>query len=388
MDPTLPRRPRVAPGLQVLRRRPDEIQIGLDPRLAAVVSGLPERVVAAVQRLSGRQGTDELLAGLGADRETMRELLAALTARGLVEDASRAAGPVPGRLAGDLSAAALRVAFNAGQAAGQAAGQGGGQGAGQGAGQDAGQSAGPDTEQRDNPAARRGLAMAVHGDGRLAVSVATLLAAAGVGWVHVLAAGAVCPENTGTGYLADDVGRRRATAARAAVKRVDASVRTGPVRVDRGPDLVVLTDAVVPEPSRVDALVAAGVPHLAVRMRDGIGIVGPLVVPGLTSCLRCADLQRCDRDECWPQLAVQLAGKVQEADIAGTQATAAFAVGQALHAVRWLRGAASPPATCDATVELDICTAGIRHRAWPAHPACSCGAGGRYSNVAADTIDD
>jgi hypothetical protein len=28
-----------------------------------------------------------------------------------------------------------------------------------------------------------------------------------------------------------------------------------------------------------------GVPHLAVRVRDGTGLVGPLVIPGMTSCL-------------------------------------------------------------------------------------------------------
>jgi bacteriocin biosynthesis cyclodehydratase domain-containing protein len=168
---------------------------------------------------------------------------------------------------------------------------------------------------------------------------------------------------------------------------VDPAVRTGPFRADRGPDLVILTDAVVPEPTRVAALVSAGVPHLTVRLRDGIGIVGPLVVPGLTSCLRCADLQRCDRDECWPQLAVQLAGKVQLADLASTQATSAFAVGQVLDAVRWLEGATEPPATCNATVELDVYSAGSRHRAWPAHPACSCGAAERWSDVAAHTVD-
>ncbi|MGH3879759.1 MAG: ThiF family adenylyltransferase [Actinophytocola sp.] len=227
----------------------------------------------------------------------------------------------------------------------------------------------------------------MHGDGRLAVSVASLLASAGVGWVHVKAGGTVRPEDTGTGYLAEDVGRRRTTAAREAVRRVDPAVRTGPFRADRGPDLVILTDAVVPEPTRVAALVSAGVPHLTVRLRDGTGIVGPLVVPGLTSCLRCADLQRCDRDECWPQLAVQLAGKVQLADLASTQATSAFAVGQVLDAVRWLEGAAEPPATCNATVELDVYSAGIRHRAWPAHAACSCGAVERWADVAAHTVD-
>jgi hypothetical protein len=354
MEPTLPRRPRVVGDLPVLRRRPDEIQIGLDPRLAAVASGLPEPVVALAQRLTGRERAEDVLAEAGEHRESMRRLLAGLVERGLVDDAARRAGPLPGRLAGDVAAAGVRGVV------------------------------GPP----DNPAARRGLAVAVAGDGRLAVSVAALLAGAGVGWVHVRAAGTVRPEDTGTGYLAGDVGRRRAAAARDAVRRADATVRTGPFRTDRGPDLVVLTDAVVPEPTRVAALMSAAVPHLTIRVRDGVGIVGPLVVPGLTSCLRCADLQRCERDECWPHLAAQLAGKVSLADLACTQATAAFAVGQTLDAVRWLKGTAGPPATCNATVELDVYSAGVRHRAWPAHAVCSCGAVGRCVDVAADTRDE
>ena len=46
---------------------------------------------------------------------------------------------------------------------------------------------------------------------------------------------------------------------------------------------------------------AAGVPHLPVRVRDGTGLVGPLVIPGVTSCLGCADLHRSDRDAAWPR---------------------------------------------------------------------------------------
>ena len=353
MDTTLPRRPRVVGDLPVLRRRPDEIQIGLDPRLATVASGLPEPVVALVQRLTGRDRAEDVLTEAGEHREAMRSLLAELSARGLVDDAARQAGPLPGRLAGDLAAAGVRGVVDS----------------------------------PDNPAARRGLAVGVVGDGRLAVSVASLLASAGIGWVHVRAAGTVRPEDTGTGYLAEDVGRRRAVAAREAVRRADATARSGAFRTDRGPDLVVLTDAVVPEPSRVAALTSAGVPHLTVRVRDGIGIVGPLVVPGLTSCLRCADLHRCDRDECWPHLAAQLAGKVQQADLAGTQATAAFAVGQVLNSVHWLKGHSSPPLTCNATAELDVYSAEVRHRAWSAHAACSCGAFARCFDVAADTSE-
>lgn len=357
MDEPLPRRPRVVAGLRVFRRGPHDVQIGLEPRSAAVITGLPEPVALALQRLNGDRDLDELRAGLcQEDAGTLAGAVRALAARGLVEDGDRPEVPLAGRLAGDRAAAALRAVA--------------------------------DRDQRADPAARRGLAVGVHGTGRLAVSVATQLAAAGVGWVRVATTGSVRPEDVGTGYLADDIGRRRSAAAREAVARVDPGVRTTTFRADRGPDLVVLADSLVYEPARITALNTAGVPHLTVRMRDGTGIVGPLVVPGLTSCLMCADLQRCDRDKHWPGIAAQLTGQVQHADLAATVATAAFAVTQVLDSIRWLRGATAPPATCETSIELDLGAAVVRRRSWLAHPLCSCGVSHRCSNVAANSDDE
>ena len=51
-----------------------------------------------------------------------------------------------------------------------------------------------------------------------------------------------------------------------------------------GVDLVVLSDSPVADPRMVRELHSRGVPHLAVRVRDGTGLVGPLVIPGVTSC--------------------------------------------------------------------------------------------------------
>jgi hypothetical protein len=50
-------------------------------------------------------------------------------------------------------------------------------------------------------------------------------------------------------------------------------------------DLVVLTDYLVADPRMLRDLHSQGVPHLPVRVRDGTGLVGPLVIPGMTSCL-------------------------------------------------------------------------------------------------------
>jgi hypothetical protein len=50
-------------------------------------------------------------------------------------------------------------------------------------------------------------------------------------------------------------------------------------------DLVVLSDNLVSDPRMLRDLHSQGVAHLAVRVRDGIGLVGPLVIPGISSCL-------------------------------------------------------------------------------------------------------
>jgi len=50
-------------------------------------------------------------------------------------------------------------------------------------------------------------------------------------------------------------------------------------------DLVVLSDYLVTDPRVVRDMHDQGVAHLLVRVRDGIGSVGPLVIPGVTSCL-------------------------------------------------------------------------------------------------------
>jgi hypothetical protein len=135
-------------------------------------------------------------------------------------------------------------------------------------------------------------------------------------------------------------------------------------------DLVVLADDLVVEPRLTQALVVARVPHLQVRLRDGKGIVGPLVLPGSTSCLRCADLTRCDFDAEWPHLAAQLLGRVGYADTATVQATAAVALGQLEIVLAGSPGAAPP--VLDATVEVDLTTHTLGLRRWERHELCDC----------------
>ena len=108
-----------------------------------------------------------------------------------------------------------------------------------------------------------------------------------------------------------------------------------------GTDLVVLSDYLVVDPRMLRDLRAEGVPHLPVRVRDGTGLVGPLVIPGVTSCLECADLHRKDRDPAWPALAAQLRDTVGTADRATLLATTALALSQVHRVIGAVRGAAA-----------------------------------------------
>ncbi|WP_433605971.1 hypothetical protein [Prescottella agglutinans] len=145
---------------------------------------------------------------------------------------------------------------------------------------------------------------------------------------------------------------------------------------------VLLTDDLVADPRLVDALFTAGTPHLQVRLRDGRGVVGPLVLPGRTSCLRCADLTRCAADDEWPHVAAQLLGRVGHAGPATIMATAAVALGQ-LEKV--LSGVARPaPASLDATLELDLDTHRLAVRPWPRNPRCGCSRSTMFLDEPAD----
>ncbi|WP_018684117.1 ThiF family adenylyltransferase [Actinokineospora enzanensis] len=331
-------RPRFRPGVAVLQRRAGELQIGLDPRRAVVVRDLPAPVAAAAARLTGGRTTAELLAGVGPPhREILADLLANLLGRGLVEDASGPGSPVPRRLAADTTVSAQR----------------------------------PSTA---HPAERAGLGVYIHGSGRLAVAIACQLAAAGVGHVHVNARGRVAAEDVGAGLRPEDVGRARQPAAHDAVRRADDTVVTR--RFSRArPHLALLTDALVPEPAVTAELVERGIPHLRVSARDGVGIVGPLVVPGVSSCLRCADHHRAHIDPCWPTVAGQLAGRSQLVDLSTVHTTAGVAAAQTLHALGWLRDPRVPtPSTWNTALEVDAFAAELDRRPWAPHPDCACGA--------------
>ncbi|MGW4529209.1 hypothetical protein ACWEN0_49480, partial [Amycolatopsis sp. NPDC004378] len=78
-----------------------------------------------------------------------------------------------------------------------------------------------------------------------------------------------------------------------------------------------------------------------------------------------------DLDPCWPRVAGQLTGRHQRPDLGAVHACASLAVAQAM---RLFSPAEPPPPAWNATLEIDAFDGRIRHRGWPPHPLCGCGA--------------
>jgi bacteriocin biosynthesis cyclodehydratase domain-containing protein len=106
---------------------------------------------------------------------------------------------------------------------------------------------------------------------------------------------------------------------------------------------------------------------------EAIGVVGPLVRPGGTACLRCLDLARAERDPAWPLVLAQVTGRdpdpsgcdpILEATVAAQAAAVAVAVADR---------APLALAAVNGTLELVLPAWQWRRRSWRPHPGCACG---------------
>jgi hypothetical protein len=221
--------------------------------------------------------------------------------------------------------------------------------------------------------ARRAAVVVVEGATRVGVPLAAILAASGVGRVSVRDGGLARAGDAVVGGLtAGDEGRPRSLAAADAVRRASPLTDLRPLPDGSTADLVVLARAWAASDPLASGVHRAGVPHLVAALRGRTGVVGPLVVPGVTSCLRCADLHRRDADPRWPRLAAQLTAT--DPPPSGATVTCLLtAATAAVQVLAYLDGGAAP-ATLDATLELRPPDLTPRVRRWPAHAACGCGA--------------
>ena len=154
-------------------------------------------------------------------------------------------------------------------------------------------------------------------------------------------------------------------------------VSTGGEPNPAGPDLVVVVPSRGRGMEHETALVASTVAHLWAYVRDGRAVVGPLVVPGATSCQRCHDLHRADADPAWPALA--LAWEQQTPRPVSAATVSVLAATTTRQCLAWLRGAR--PACVGSTLEEQPDGQMLRV-SWSVHPGCGCGWGSASDGLA------
>ncbi|WP_443609512.1 TOMM precursor leader peptide-binding protein [Actinacidiphila acididurans] len=355
-------RPMLKSALRRSWRGRESVQFGVDPRRAVVLEPVDGATAGFLDLLDGTRDGPALVreaAGLGLGPDRVRRLLGLLADGGVLEDAaahgslSAAVGhrtAALDRLRPDL--AALSVLHPAPGAAA--------------------------ARIRHRRAAR----VRVHGAGRVGAQLAAVLSGAGVGAVDLVDGGRVEPWDTAPGGIpAEHVGDRRDAAGRGAVRRAAPDPRRPAAPPGGAPAGAVVTvlaprdglAAYAPDPAEARQLVAAGVPHLYTGVLEGLGVVGPLVLPGRTACGECLSLRLADDDPAWPRMLAQLRSGRQPAvpacDLALATALAGLAAAQVL---AFLDGRPAPGP--GSRTELPLAGLAPRVRALAPHPDCGCGA--------------
>lgn len=132
------------------------------------------------------------------------------------------------------------------------------------------------------------------------------------------------------------------------------------------PEIVVMLSDGPLARMRVDPLLRAGTPYLVVESSPDDWTVGPLVVPGVTACLRCLDAACAETDPRRGLVVDQLADVPVPRDRLLESLAVAWAIRDALTHVAGRR-----PSTWSASVTLTRDQEPVR-RPWLRHPDCGC----------------
>jgi len=360
-------RPALKPGLIAVWRNRDTVQIGIDPRRAIALTGMRGAAVL-LGLLDGSRDLAQILAAagdLGIPAEAADRVITLLAAGGALHDfpvSAYRAMPhgLRTRLAPELATAALAH----GDADGGAR----------------------------ILARRQGACVRVEGMSRVGLCIASFLTASGIGMVVStgrpagLVAGPGAPPAAGPpapahvppaagppapAHVPPPAGPFAPPGEPAPGGPHPLAAMAGPAATGRHPDLVILAD--VHRRELPEILGREGVPHLAAAASEAIGVVGPLVLPGRTACLRCLDLTRAERDPAWPLILAQLTGGAADPPACDTVLAAAVATQAAAQALTFVDRPASASAVTNGTLELVLPDWQWRRRSWTQHDRCGCG---------------
>ncbi len=341
-----PPRPSIKPWLPKVWRDGDTLQIGVGPDAGVLVSGVDAATADWLVSLDGSCTEAESLAraaGAGLDISNAVAILSGLRQSGVLLSAPMAAehphdtGPLLPEL---VNLTATLGSPERGSQALQARGH---------------------------------RHVMIDGANRVGVPLGALLAASGVGRLSFLDVESVrrCDAGVGGLRLADE-GEPRVAAARRAIRRISAVPETLVEPAPREADLLIRCQPWTAHDPLLDGGLSDRTAHLTVAVREGTVVIGPLVLPGATSCLQCADLHRTDRDPRWPTVAAQLVAAphraINEPSSVLATLAAALAAGQVLD---FLDGAAVPD-VIEKTLELHPPDWQVHRRSWPPHADCGC----------------
>jgi hypothetical protein len=308
-------RPALKPGLLTVWRDRDTLQIGIDPRRAVALTGMGG-AAWVISLLDGSRERAQVIAAAserGIPAQTTERVLTLLAAGGALEDYPAGTyRALPAELRARLAPELAAASLAHGDSDGGARAL----------------------------ARRQAARVRVCGRGPIAAGISGILTSAGAG------------EVISTGDW---------PAAGTAV----------PAPAAGWADLTVLIGT--PDPQVAARLVREQIPHLIAVGSEAIGIVGPLVIPGWSACLRCMDLSRAERDPAWPLISAQLAGRQPDTPACDAVLAAAVAAQTAAQTLAFVdRPSRTGPVT-NGTLELVLPAWQWRRRTWPPHRDCSCG---------------
>ncbi|HUW78043.1 MAG TPA: hypothetical protein VMV52_04755 [Candidatus Nanopelagicaceae bacterium] len=215
----------------------------------------------------------------------------------------------------------------------------------------------------------------IYGCGLIGANIARSLAAGGVGELRLSDQRSITSQHLPVSSLSS-VGQN---AARDLERSLSRDYPRVTARKIKQPALVIITRP--PAPSEILAWMNFSVSHLLIESRGDAIEIGPLVVPGKNSCLRCLTLDRLDRDPNW--YTVELCGQTDHEPPA---ALAQVAAGLGALAALSLLDDPDPRAhsrLADTTLRIEA-SLSISSAARKRHPRCGCSwnLGGRDENEA------